>query len=61
MLAKDYFGQIGMLAYVKGVQRIEIRNNVAAVKHQVNNFDFLKRWLFTISDTFNKTEMLSFL
>jgi len=34
MLAKDYFGQMGMLAYVKGVQRIEIRNNVAAVKHQ---------------------------
>ena len=35
MLAKDYFGQMGMLAYVQGVQRIEIRNNVAAVKHQV--------------------------
>ena len=43
MLAKDYFGQMGMLAYVKGVQRIEIRNNVAAVKHQVNNYEsFLK-------------------
>jgi len=34
MLAKDYFGEMGMLAYVKGVQRIEIRNNVDCVKHQ---------------------------
>jgi len=34
MVAKDYFGQMGMLAYVKGVQRIEIRNNVDCVKHQ---------------------------
>ena len=42
MLAKDYFGQMGMLAYVKGVQRIEIRNNVAAVKHQVNNYESFK-------------------
>ena len=34
MLAKNYFSNMGMLAYVQGVQRIEIRNNVACVKHQ---------------------------
>ena len=34
MLAKNYFSDMGMLAYVQGVQRIEIRTNVACVKHQ---------------------------
>ena len=34
MLAKEYFSNMGMLAYVQGVQRIEIRTNVACVKHQ---------------------------
>jgi isocitrate lyase len=33
-LAKDYFGEMGMLAYVQGVQRQEIRKGVACVKHQ---------------------------
>jgi len=33
-LAKDYFGDKGMLAYVKEVQRTEIRNSLACVKHQ---------------------------
>ncbi|MFT5964154.1 MAG: isocitrate lyase [Flavobacterium sp.] len=33
-LAKGYFGEEGMLAYVKGVQRQEIRKGVACVKHQ---------------------------
>jgi isocitrate lyase len=33
-LAKGYFGEEGMLAYVKGVQRQEIRQNIACVKHQ---------------------------
>jgi isocitrate lyase len=33
-LAKDYFGRDGMLAYVKGVQRQEIRQTLACVKHQ---------------------------
>jgi len=33
-LAKDYFGDKGMLAYVKEVQREEIRNGIACVKHQ---------------------------
>ncbi len=33
-LAKDYFGKEAMLAYVKGVQRQEIRKGVACVKHQ---------------------------
>lgn len=33
-LAKDYFGEQGMLAYVKGVQRKEIRQGLASVKHQ---------------------------
>ena len=33
-LAKGYFGKEGMLAYVKGVQRQEIRQNIACVKHQ---------------------------
>lgn len=33
-LAKGYFGKEGMLAYVKGVQREEIRQGIACVKHQ---------------------------
>ncbi len=33
-LAKGYFGELGMLAYVKGVQREEIRQGIATVKHQ---------------------------
>ena len=33
-LAKGYFGEEGMLAYVKGVQRLEIRQGLACAKHQ---------------------------
>jgi isocitrate lyase len=33
-LAKEYFGEQGMLGYVKGVQRKEIREGIACVKHQ---------------------------
>ena len=33
-LAKEYFGEQGMLGYVKGVQRKEIRQGIACVKHQ---------------------------
>ena len=33
-LAKGYFDKEGMLAYVKGVQRQEIRQGIACVKHQ---------------------------
>ena len=33
-LAKDYFGEEGMLGYVAGVQRKEIRQGIACVKHQ---------------------------
>jgi isocitrate lyase len=33
-LAKGYFGEEGMLAYVAGVQRKEIRQGLACVKHQ---------------------------
>ncbi|QMU96123.1 isocitrate lyase [Microbacterium esteraromaticum] len=33
-LAKGYFGDEGMLAYVRGVQRREIRGGIATVKHQ---------------------------
>ena len=33
-LAKDYFGELGMLGYVAGVQRKEIRQGIACVKHQ---------------------------
>ena len=33
-LAKGYFGNDGMLAYVAGVQRREIRDGIATVKHQ---------------------------
>lgn len=33
-LAKGYFGEQGMLAYVAGVQRKEIREGIATVKHQ---------------------------
>ena len=33
-LAKEYFGSQGMLGYVLGVQRQEIRQGIACVKHQ---------------------------
>ena len=33
-LAEGYFGEEGMLAYVRGVQRQEIRRSIACVKHQ---------------------------
>jgi isocitrate lyase len=33
-LARGYFGDLGMLAYVQGVQRQEIRQGIACVKHQ---------------------------
>ncbi|HEX7872028.1 MAG TPA: isocitrate lyase [Sphingobium sp.] len=33
-LAKEYFGEAGMLGYVLGVQRQEIRQGIACVKHQ---------------------------
>lgn len=34
ILAADYFGEEGMLGYVKEVQRQEIRRGIACVKHQ---------------------------
>jgi len=34
VLAEGYFGDLGMLAYVRDVQREEIRKDLAAVKHQ---------------------------
>jgi isocitrate lyase len=33
-LARDYFGEEAMLGYVKKVQRVEIREGIACVKHQ---------------------------
>ncbi len=33
-LAKEYFGDAGMLGYVRGVQRKEIREGIACVRHQ---------------------------
>jgi isocitrate lyase len=33
-LAREYFGEAGMLGYVAGVQRKEIREGIACVKHQ---------------------------
>jgi isocitrate lyase len=33
-LAREYFGAQGMLGYVRGVQRQEIRQGIACVKHQ---------------------------
>jgi len=33
-LAKEYFGEAGMLGYVKNVQRAEIRQGIACVRHQ---------------------------
>lgn len=33
-LARDYFSEAGMLGYVKGVQREEVRRGIACVKHQ---------------------------
>merc|ERR1712048_1098404 len=34
MLAREYFGDEAMLGYVKNVQRVEIREGIACVKHQ---------------------------
>ena len=34
VLSEGYFGDLGMLAYVRDVQRQEIRKNLASVKHQ---------------------------
>ena len=34
MLAEGYFGELGMLAYVRDIQRQEIRRGQASVKHQ---------------------------
>ncbi len=34
ILSEGYFGDLGMLAYVRDVQRREIRRNLASVKHQ---------------------------
>ena len=34
VLAEGYFGDLGMLAYVRDVQRAEIRRDLASVKHQ---------------------------
>jgi isocitrate lyase len=34
ILSEGYFGKLGMLAYVRDVQRQEIRRDLAAVKHQ---------------------------
>ncbi len=34
MLSEGYFGDLGMLAYVKGIQRKEIRREMSSVKHQ---------------------------
>ena len=33
-LSRDYFGELGMLGYVKSVQRQEIRQGIACVRHQ---------------------------
>ena len=33
-LAREYFGDQGMLGYVKNVQRAEIRQGIACAKHQ---------------------------
>jgi len=33
-LTEGYYGELGMLAYVKGVQRQELRRGVSCVKHQ---------------------------
>ena len=34
VLSEGYFGEQGMLAYVRGIQRQEIRRNMVTVKHQ---------------------------
>ena len=33
-ISRDYFGALGMLGYVLNVQRQEIRQGIACVKHQ---------------------------
>ena len=34
VLSEGYFGDLGMLAYVRDIQRQEIRRELASVKHQ---------------------------
>ena len=34
ILSEGYFGELGMLAYVRDIQRREIRRDMASVKHQ---------------------------
>ncbi|MFP6807738.1 MAG: isocitrate lyase [Pseudomonadales bacterium] len=34
ILSEGYFGDLGMLAYVKDIQRVEIRRDMASVRHQ---------------------------
>jgi isocitrate lyase len=34
ILSEGYFGDLGMLAYVRDIQRVEIRRDMASVKHQ---------------------------
>ncbi len=34
VLSEGYFGELGMLAYVRDIQRQEIRRDQASVKHQ---------------------------
>ena len=34
VLSQGYFGDLGMLAYVRDIQRQEIRRDMASVKHQ---------------------------
>ncbi|MBL1415744.1 MAG: isocitrate lyase, partial [Moritella sp.] len=34
ILSEGYFGELGMLAYVRDIQRKEIRREQASVKHQ---------------------------
>ena len=34
ILSEGYFGDLGMLAYVRDIQRREIRRDMASVKHQ---------------------------
>ncbi len=35
LLSQEYFGELGMLGYVLHVQREEIRNGIACVRHQI--------------------------
>ena len=53
MLSEGYFGDLGMLAYVQGIQRQEIRREMSSVKHQ----DLADQRLVTLIKNISQVKM----